>query len=125
MTVVEARGVCKTFGSVDVVKDVSFAAESGAVLGMVGPNGAGKTTTIRMLLDIIQPDTGTVLLFGEPFTNMHRGMLGYLPEERGLYRDLRVQETLRVPGHPEGYAARRRPTSREGGAGTPGHVRAQ
>ena len=94
MAVVEARGIWKTFGQNVAVRDVSFALEPGQVLGMVGPNGAGKTTTIRMLLDIIQPDQGQVLLFGAPFANEHRGLLGYLPEERGLYRDLPVRETL-------------------------------
>jgi ABC-2 type transport system ATP-binding protein len=93
------------------VKDVSFTVEPGEVLGMVGPNGAGKTTTIRMLLDIIQPDEGTVLLFGGPFSREHRALLGYLPEERGLYRDLRVQETLEYLGTLKGMRhsdARRR-----------------
>ena len=65
---------------------------------MVGPNGAGKTTTIRMLLHIIQPDQGAVLLFWRPFSREHRTLLGYLPEERSLYRDLRVQEPLHYLG---------------------------
>ncbi len=98
MTVVEARQIWKRYGDRAVVQDVSFTVEQGEVLGMVGPNGAGKTTTIRMLLDIIQPDNGNVLLFGRPFTGEHRSLLGYLPEERGLYRDLRVQETLEYLG---------------------------
>ena len=90
----ESRGIWKRFGDRDVVQDISFSVEAGEVLGVVGPNGAGKTTMMRMLLDIIQPDQGDVLLFGEPFDHAHRAMLGYLPEERGLYRDLRVRETL-------------------------------
>ena len=98
MTVVEAQQIWKQYGDRVVVKDVVFTVEPGEVLGMVGPNGAGKTTTIRMLLDIIQPDQGKVLLFGEPFSREHRALLGYLPEERGLYRDLRVQETLEYLG---------------------------
>ena len=111
MTVVEAQQIWKRYGDRVVVKDVSFTVEPGEVLGMVGPNGAGKTTTIRMLLDIIQPDEGTVLLFGRPFSREHRTLLGYLPEERGLYRDLRVQETLEYLGTLKGMRrsdARRR-----------------
>ena len=98
MAIVESRGIWKRFGDHDVVQDVSFSVEAGEVLGVVGPNGAGKTTTMRMLLDIIQPDQGDILLFGEPFSHLHRSMLGYLPEERGLYRDLRVGETLEYLG---------------------------
>ena len=98
MPIVESRGIWKRFGDWDVVQDVSFSVEAGEVLGVVGPNGAGKTTTMRMVLDIIQPDQGAVLLFGEPFDHAHRAMLGYLPEERGLYRDLRVRETLEYLG---------------------------
>ena len=98
MAVAEVRSIWKRFNDRAVVQDVSFTIESGEILGMVGPNGAGKTTTIRMLLDILQPDEGSVLLFGQPFTGEHRPLLGYLPEERGLYRDLRVQETLEYLG---------------------------
>ena len=94
----EVRGIHKRFGGRDVVRDVSFTVDPGYVLGMVGPNGAGKTTTIRMLLDIIQPDHGEVRLFGKPFSGGHRAMIGYLPEERGLYRDLDVRETLEYLG---------------------------
>ncbi len=111
MPVVEAQQIWKRYGNRVVVRDVSFTVEPGEVLGMVGPNGAGKTTTIRMLLDIIQPDEGTVLLFGRPFSGEHRTLLGYLPEERGLYRDLRVQETLEYLGTLKGMRrsdARRR-----------------
>ena len=79
MPVVEAQQIWKRHGNRVVVRDVSFTVEPGEVLGMVGPNGAGKTTTIRMLLDIIQPDEGTVLLFGRPSSGEERTLLGYLP----------------------------------------------
>ena len=102
MAVVEAHGIWKTFEQNVAVRDVSFALEPGQVLGMVGTNGAGKTTTIRMLLDIIQPDRGRVLLYGAPFAHEHRALLGYLPEERGLYRDLRVREMLDYLGRLKG-----------------------
>ena len=104
MIVAEAQNTWKTFNGLAAVQDVSFTVESGDVLGLVGPNGAGKTTTIRMLLDIIQPDEGRVLLFGRSFANEHRAMLGYLPEERGLYRDLRVGETLEYLGSLKGLS---------------------
>ena len=94
MPIVEAQSIHKTFDHHVAVDDVSFELGDGEVMGLVGPNGAGKTTTIRMLLDIIRPDQGNVLLFGEPFAKHHRSKLGYLPEERGLYRDLRVNQTL-------------------------------
>ncbi|MFH1140827.1 MAG: ATP-binding cassette domain-containing protein [Chloroflexota bacterium] len=98
MHAAEAQQVWKAFNSRTVVQDVSFTVDSGEILGLVGPNGAGKTTTIRMLLDIIKPDQGQVLLFGEHFCAQHRKLLGYLPEERGLYRGLRVKETLEYLG---------------------------
>ncbi len=98
MMAVEVQGIWKKYGNRTVVNDVSFTVQPGEVLGMVGPNGAGKTTTMRMLLDIVQPDKGTVQLFGRRFSREHRTMLGYLPEERGLYRDLSVQETLEYLG---------------------------
>ena len=98
MSVAEAQSVSKSFGDFAAVDDVSFTLEAGTVMGLVGPNGAGKTTTIRMLLDIIRPDTGQVLLFGRRFADAHRALIGYLPEERGLYRDLRVLYTLEYLG---------------------------
>lgn len=91
---VEIEGVSKSFGDRQVVREVSFAAERGEVLGLVGPNGAGKTTTIRMLLDIIKPDGGSIRVFGQPLDGAAKARIGYLPEDRGLYRSLRVWETL-------------------------------
>jgi len=91
---VEVKGVSKNFGGRTVVHGVSFTVEPGEVLGLVGPNGAGKTTTIRMLLDIIKPDSGHILIDGQPLTQELQDDIGYLPEERGLYRNLRVVDTL-------------------------------
>ena len=76
------------------MQDVSLSAAPGEVIGLVGPNGAGKTTTIRMLLDIIQPDAGEVSVFGAALTAAAQERIGYLPEERGLYRSLRVIPNL-------------------------------
>ena len=78
MAIAEVRSIWKSFNGRAVVQDVSFTIESGEILGMVGPNGAGKTTAIRILLDILQPDEGSVLLFGQPFAGEHRPVLGYL-----------------------------------------------
>ena len=92
--VVRAEGLWKRFGDRTAVEDVSLSAAPGEVIGLVGPNGAGKTTTIRMLLDIIQPDAGKVSVFGAALTAAAQERIGYLPEERGLYRSLRVIPNL-------------------------------
>ncbi len=87
-------GVWKRFGSTDVVADLSFDVRPGEVLGFLGPNGAGKTTTMRMILDIIRPDRGGIRVFGMAPGVEHQTRTGYLPEDRGLYRDVPVLDTL-------------------------------
>jgi len=94
MSVVEVRRVSKSFGGNRVVDEVSFEVGAGEIFGLVGPNGAGKTTTIRMLMDIIKPDAGELRLFGEHLGEETKNRVGYLPEERGLYRKLTVVEVL-------------------------------
>jgi len=91
---VEILHVYKSFGGKEVVKDVSFTLKQGEVFGLVGPNGAGKTTTIRMLMDIIKPDSGEIRVFGQPLGEETKNRIGYLPEERGLYRKMRVSDSL-------------------------------
>jgi len=91
---VEISHVFKSFGGNEVVKDVSFTIAPGEVFGLVGPNGAGKTTTIRMLMDIIKPDSGEIRVFGEPLEEETKNRIGYLPEERGLYQKMRVSDSL-------------------------------
>jgi ABC-2 type transport system ATP-binding protein len=86
--------VWKRFGSTDVVRDLSFDVRPGELLGFLGPNGAGKTTTMRMILDVIRPDRGRVTVFGGEPGVAQQARVGYLPEERGLYRDVPVVETL-------------------------------
>src|SRR5215208_6456697 len=83
-------GVWKRFGNVDVVRDLSFDVRRGEVLGFLGPNGAGKTTMMRMILDIIRPDRGRIEVFGGAPGLAQQQRVGYLPEERGLYRDVAV-----------------------------------
>jgi ABC-2 type transport system ATP-binding protein len=94
MPSVEAHDLWKRYGDRDVVQGVSLSVERGQLLGLVGPNGSGKTTTIRMVLDIIRPDRGAVKLFGGRLSEEGLAKIGYLPEERGLYRGQRVLPTL-------------------------------
>jgi len=86
--------VSKRFGDVQAVEDVSFDVYPGEIFGLLGPNGAGKTTTIRMILDIFRPDSGQVTVFGGPLNEHKKNRIGYLPEERGLYKDLKLAPTL-------------------------------
>ena len=86
--------VTKRYGSTLAVEDVSFEAEPGRVLGLLGPNGAGKTSTIRMIAHITVPDQGRILLDGKPVGLWSQERMGYLPEERGLYKKLKVAEQL-------------------------------
>ena len=110
-TAVDVRGVWKRFGETDVVVDLSFDVQPGEVLGFLGPNGSGKTTTMRMILDIVRPARGEISVFGGPPGVEHQGRIGYLPEDRGLYRDVRIIDTLTyfgaLRGLSEGDARRR------------------
>ena len=94
MDVVNVQSVSKRFGDVQAVEDVSFAVGSGEIFGLLGPNGAGKTTTIRMMLDIFKADKGEISLFGGELDEAKKQRIGYLPEERGLYKDQKLGETL-------------------------------
>lgn len=92
--IVSLSGLCKSFGPVRAVDDVSFEVYPGEIFGLLGPNGAGKTTTIRVMLDIFKPDCGEVRLFGGKLDEATKCRIGYMPEERGLYRDLKLELTL-------------------------------
>ncbi|MDR3626379.1 MAG: ATP-binding cassette domain-containing protein [Ignavibacteriaceae bacterium] len=94
MHVLEVRNLVKTFNKLRAVDDVSFAVPEGSVFGLIGRNGAGKTTTIRMMMNIYLPDSGEVLLQGAKVGQDFKDKVGYLPEERGLYKKMRVIETL-------------------------------
>lgn len=91
---VSVQQVQKRFGANTAVADVSFEVYGGEVFGLLGPNGAGKTTTIRLLLDIFKPDAGQVRVLGGPMTQQRADRIGYMPEERGLYPDMRVLDCL-------------------------------
>ncbi len=95
MPVVSVSHISKRFGKVQAVHDVSFTVEPGEIFGMLGPNGAGKTTSIRIMLDIFKPDSGDVALFGGPMTEQKKALIGYMPEERGLYPDAPLERVLR------------------------------
>lgn len=84
----------KSFGPVHAVEDVSFEVHPGEIFGLLGPNGAGKTTTIRMILDIFKPERGDVSVLGGAIDEAKKNRIGYLPEERGLYKDLKLEPTL-------------------------------
>jgi len=90
----ELSSLSKTFGDFEAVREVSLAVPPGTILGMLGPNGAGKTTTIRMIMDILAPDSGEIRFFGHPRRREDLRRVGYLPEERGLYRKMKVGEHL-------------------------------
>ncbi len=94
MSTVQVSHVSKSFGDVKAVQDVSFEVYPGEVFGLLGPNGAGKTTTIRMMLDIFRPDGGEITIFDGKLTEDKKNRIGYMPEERGLYKDLKLEPTL-------------------------------
>jgi ABC-2 type transport system ATP-binding protein len=104
---VEIRNIVKRYEGHTAVSGLSLTIPTGAVYGILGPNGAGKTTTIRMVLDIIEPDEGSISLFGVP--NTTKGAIdrvGYLPEERGLYRRMQVRRVLRFLAQLKGLSRR-------------------
>jgi ABC-2 type transport system ATP-binding protein len=94
MYAVEANHLAKRFGQTQAVADVSFAVSPGEIFGLLGPNGSGKTTSIRMLLDIFKPDAGHVQVFGGELDMEKKRRIGYMPEERGLYKDQKLEPTL-------------------------------
>ncbi len=109
--ILDVDGVTKRFGERAAVDGASFRVPRGSIFGLLGPNGAGKTTTIRMIMRIILPDEGRILLEGSPVDDERRLEIGYLPEERGLYRKMKVLDHLVFLGTVRGVApgeARRR-----------------
>jgi ABC-2 type transport system ATP-binding protein len=91
--IIQVQDLVKRYGDVVAVDHLSFEVEQGEIFGLLGPNGAGKTTTIRIIMDILSPDEGSVAVLGQP-PGQAKGQVGYLPEERGLYRNLKVLDTL-------------------------------
>ena len=106
MVTVELERVRKSYDDFVAVDDLSFSISPRQIFGLLGPNGAGKTSSIRMMIGIIRPDSGVVRLFGEPFERRHLHKVGYLPEERGLYRKITVRENLALLGQLSGLTKR-------------------
>jgi ABC-2 type transport system ATP-binding protein len=94
MNALEVKNLIKYFDKVKAVDDVSFDVPEGSIFGLIGRNGAGKTTTIRMMMNIYTPDNGEVILRGDKVDGSFKNKVGYLPEERGLYKKMKVLDTL-------------------------------
>jgi ABC-2 type transport system ATP-binding protein len=92
--VLELDSLVKDFSGKRAVDNISLKLKRGEIMGLLGPNGAGKTTTLRMILNIIAPDSGTIKILGQDFSERIKEYIGFLPEERGLYRKMKVSETL-------------------------------
>ena len=102
MNAIEIRRVTKQFGAVIAVNDLSLEVPEGSIYGFIGPNGSGKTTTIRMIMNIILPDSGDIAVLGQRTAGAARDQIGYLPEERGLYKKMPVRRLLRYYGRLKG-----------------------
>ncbi len=102
MNVVEIENITKTFGSVKAVDDLSLNVPQGKIYGFIGPNGSGKTTTLRMIMNIFYPDSGTIRTFGEEMKGTSTDRIGYLPEERGMYKKMKVRDLLQFYGELKG-----------------------
>ena len=94
MAILSLQNICKSFANKRANDHISLDVNEHSIFGLLGPNGAGKTTLIRIITNIIQPDSGTIVLDGEPFRHAHHEIIGYMPEERGLYRKMEVGEHL-------------------------------
>ena len=105
--VISVQEVCKSFRSVVAVDGASFEIGSGEIFGLLGPNGAGKTTLIRLILDLIRPDAGSIRIQGQPIAETHKNRIGYLPEERGLYFRPKVMAVLEYLGTLKGVSIER------------------
>jgi len=101
---IDLRGVTKTFGAKVAVRELDLTVPEGALYGLIGPNGAGKTTTIRMIMSILFPDSGAISVLGQRSALEAKQRIGYLPEERGLYKKMRVGSFLRYMARLKGYS---------------------
>ena len=98
MDIIELRNVTKRFSNVVAVNDLSLKVPKGSIYGFIGPNGSGKTTTIRMIMNILYPDNGSILIQGKTHYGSRIDNIGYLPEERGLYKKMKVKDLLKFHG---------------------------
>lgn len=104
MNVLELKNVKKTYQQYKAVDDVSFAIPEGKIFGLLGPNGAGKTSLIRIITSITKADEGTVFFNGEPLNSSHPSQIGYMPEERGLYKKMKVGEEIMYLARLKGFS---------------------
>ncbi|MEA3287185.1 MAG: ATP-binding cassette domain-containing protein [Candidatus Marinimicrobia bacterium] len=95
MNTIALQNITKSFNGFIAVDDLSLEVPAGSIYGFIGPNGSGKTTTIRMMMNIFYPDSGSIKVFGEPRTDTHTDRIGYLPEERGLYKKMKIRDLLK------------------------------
>jgi ABC-2 type transport system ATP-binding protein len=102
---VELTCVRKSYDDFVAVNDLSLSIKAGGIYGLLGPNGAGKTSTIRMIVGITVPDSGKISVFGQPLNRTHMDTFGYLPEERGLYKKMKVLDHLVLLGQLKGLGA--------------------
>lgn len=102
MDILKVDRVSKSFGEVRAVQDLSFLVKEGQVFGLLGPNGAGKTTMIRMIMQILLPDQGSISIFEKPLSQTLLDQIGYLPEERGLFPKMKVIDTVTFFGEIHG-----------------------
>lgn len=105
-TAIAAQHIAKAYGNFQAVADVNFEVYLGEIFALLGPNGAGKSTTIRMILDIIKPDKGTIRVLGSQLTDNIKNRIGYLPEERGLYKSVPVIEMMTYLGKLKGMTGK-------------------
>ena len=94
MATVAVKHLFKSYAGKNAVEDLSFSVEAGEILGLIGPNGAGKSSTVKMMLDFIRPDSGDVEIFGRRMDETTKNLIGYLPEEKGLYKNLRAIDVI-------------------------------
>jgi ABC-2 type transport system ATP-binding protein len=94
MNALEAEGLAKSYGARQAVRDLSFVVPRGAIYGVLGPNGAGKSSTLRMVVGVLKPSAGRIALMGGPITRESLRRVGYLPEERGLYRNMSARAAI-------------------------------
>lgn len=105
MDAVLLNNICKSFGDVQAVNNLSVKVPTGSIYGFLGPNGAGKTTTLRMIMNIIRPDSGNIEIFGNSSVEQAKARIGYMPEERGLYRKMTASKALAFFGAIKGMSS--------------------
>ncbi len=101
------ENICKSYEDKKAVNDLSLSVPQGCIYGIIGPNGAGKTTTIRMIMNIIAPDSGDIFIEGAKATNNFRNKVGYLPEERGLYKKMTLEEIIKFLAEVKGFPVKK------------------